>query len=699
LAGVIGLFTVLSCIAYEHDLRGLLVAALVAVLGSVISMRLFGRARRSNGTRKAFWLMQAGIACGSAIWTTHFVAMLGYEPPLQHAYDPVLTLISLFIAIGASTLGMTIAAMTRTSVMIELGGAVLGLGIAAMHFTGMLAFRVTGHIEWDMSLVVASVLFGAVFGAVAMNRVSRPVTRYCRYGGALALVLGIVSMHFTAMGAIMLVPDLSVYVPEKLISNNTMIVGVLAVMSLVLATSVASHAIDEQSQAEALLKYRHLALHDAATGLPNRSHLAAKLTETLARAAQDTSRIAVIGIDLDRFKGVNDVHGHAAGDAVLAAIASRISGMLGPDEFVARVGGDEFVAVKQGVFTRRQAMDFANKVHAEICLPIEHDANSLSVGASLGVSLFPNDGTDAETLIGQADMAMYRAKQTAGMSVCSYDRSMDEWGRQRSALAMQLRHAIERDELELYYQPQHNVATAEITGFEALLRWHHPERGVVSPGEFIPIAEETGLIVQIGEWVLRQACAEAAIWQKPLKIAVNVASAQVTQSNLPQIVHETLLETGLPASRLELEITESSIIEDHQKALNIVRQLKALGVSIAMDDYGTGYSSLSTLQAFPFDKIKIDRSFVNAVVDSAQASAIVKSTIILAESLNIPVLAEGVESVGHLEFLRNEGCREAQGYLFGRPLPASHIAGLVADSENSAEPAEAQKSSRSRAAA
>jgi diguanylate cyclase len=665
--------TVLNCLAYEHDLRGIVVAACVCILGCILTMRLFSRTRRTDGLRRITWLFLSGVMCGSTIWTTHFVAMIGYNVPVPHAYDTVGTLLSLLIAITVSTLGLTIASLTKTSILIEIGGAVLGLGIAAMHFVGMAAFRVEGRFEWDTSLVVASIVFGALFGAIATNRIGRPVTRFCRYGGAIALILGVVSMHFTAMGAATLIPDPSVIVPPRVISNELLVIAVLAVMALVMGTGISGYVIDAQNQHDAVQRYRHLALHDATTGLPNRAHLATKLETALGEAAAQNARVVAIAIDLDRFKDVNDVHGHAAGDHVLRALSERLSSMLGAGEFLARIGGDEFVAVKENAFTVWQAMNFAQSIHTAICAPIERDGSMLTVGASLGVAIYPDDGHDAESILGKADLAMYRAKQTPSEKICRYERSMDETQRARAALGMELRHALERGELELYYQPQNDVASGDLIGYEVLLRWNHPERGLVSPVEFIPIAEENGLILSIGEWVLKEACREAAGWGRDLKVAVNVAPAQVAQSNLAKIVHETLLETGLPASRLELEITESSIIGDHQHALHVIRQLKALGITIAMDDYGTGYSSLSTLQTFPFDKIKIDRSFVNAVTTSEQASAIVRSTIILANSLKIPVLAEGVETDGHLAFLRAQGCHEAQGYFFGRPQPVSAI--------------------------
>ena len=669
---------IINCIVYEHDWRGLLLAALVCVVGSVISMRLFARTRRTTGAKRAHWLFLSAVVCGSTIWTTHFVAMLGYEPPVQHAYDPVMTLASLFIAIGASLTGFVITSSTRTSPLIEFGGAIVGLGIVAMHFTGMYAFRMTGHFEWDTTTVVASAVFGTFFGAVAMNRIARPVTRFCKYGSSVALVLAIVTMHFTAMGAFTIVYDPSLPVPPSMIPNGVLLIGVMAVMSMVLGTGMSTHVLDNFAQADAVRHYRHLAMHDAATGLPNRSALATTLQSMIAADANDNSRTAVVAIDLDRFKEINDVHGHAAGDQMLRAVASSLSQATGAGEYVARIGGDEFVALKRGIYTIGEARDFAERLRAAICEPLHEDGLILTVGASVGICVYPDHGRETAELLTRADLAMYRAKQSSTSKTCLYDASMDEASRTRSALAIELRQALDRNELELYYQPQNDVATGRLIGFEALLRWNHPVRGMVSPVDFIPIAEDTGLIVPIGEWVVRRACVDAASWSKPLKVAVNVSPIQFTQSDLPKIVHEALLDSGLAAARLELEITETSIIADQQHALHVVRQLKSYGVKIAMDDYGTGYSSLSTLQTFPFDKIKIDRSFVNSLDSSEQSAAIVRATIIMAKSLKIPVLAEGVETAAHLAFLQREHCGEAQGYFFSKPVPAAEALVLAA---------------------
>ncbi len=666
-----------ACITNQHSYVLLLAAAAICVLGSVIAIRLFGRVRRTSGFKKANWLFLAALTCGSVIWTTHFVAMLGYRIPLEHAYDPPLTLASFFIAIGASAIGMALAAATRQGPLVEVGGAVLGIGIAAMHYCGMAAYDVAGIKTWDPNLVAASVALGGVFGILATNRLARPLTWFCRHGAVLALILAILTTHFVGMGALTITPDPVVAVPPQLMPDGALAVGVIAVMSLVLCAAVSIYLIDSRTHSEAVERYRQLALHDPLTGLPNRAFLGERLKDMLGDSIDDTSRIAVLWVDLDRFKPINDVHGHGAGDLVLQSVASRLSGLLGGDDFLARVGGDEFAVVKRGLYTEAQATAFASRVVQELCRPIEGEEGTFLVGASVGGSLFPKHGPTAQDLLGRAELAKYRAKEATFESVCFYDETMDETKRLRSLLTMELRQAIARDQLEVYYQPQHAVGSRALVGFEALLRWHHPERGLVPPDVFIPIAEETGLIMPIGEWVLRRACADAAGWREPCSIAVNVAPAQFLQSNLPQLVAGILAETGLPAERLELEITESSIIDDQHNTLHLVRQLKGLGVRIAMDDYGTGYSSLSMLQTFPFDKIKIDRSLIRGVESDAPSAAIVEATILLARSLGIPVLAEGVETGAHLEFLKAIGCQEAQGFYFGRPEPLASVLPLI----------------------
>lgn len=675
---------VLTCLGEQHDLSFVLVAAIVCVAGSAMTIRLFDRAKRLTASSRIIWVLLSGVAGGTAIWTTHFVAMLGFHPPTGYAYAPLETLASLMFAMSFTAAGLYLAARAEGSFLVEGGGALIGAGIAAMHFTGMRGLVVAGRIEWDTQLVLASIVFGIGFGVAATWCSVRSPSKYAWLLGALALTLAICTMHFTAMGAASFMPDASATSSPRTFSSELISLTVVATISIV--TGLALYIVDARSQREMLDGFRHAALHDPLTGLPNRASLAARLPAMLVAAEARGLKLAVIVMDLDRFKDINDVHGHRAGDALLRTLTARLKEATSRDEFVARVGGDEFIAVKQHVAAQNEVLEFAARLVACASQPVVHHDHTLAVGASLGVSLYPRDAESGEELIAVADLAMYRAKQQVTDKICFYDQSMDEGRRAKSVMSVELRGALERDEFVLHYQPQIDVGSGEVTGFEALIRWSHPRRGLVAPGEFIPIAEETGLIVPIGSWVLRTACAEAARWRKPYKIAVNIAAAQLTQSGLPRLVHEILLETGLSPSRLELEITEASIINDHNGTLRVVRHLKALGVTIAMDDYGTGYSSLSTLQVFPFDKLKIDRSFIDGVTSNKASMAIVRATILMAASLDIPVLAEGVERQDHFDFLRGEGCSEVQGFLFGRPLPLSEITALSAGEENVPQP-------------
>jgi diguanylate cyclase (GGDEF)-like protein/PAS domain S-box-containing protein len=430
--------------------------------------------------------------------------------------------------------------------------------------------------------------------------------------------------------------------------------------------------ITAQRRSEAQIA--HMAMHDALTGLPNRTRFYRTLDETLATACSDGSgdKVAVIAIDLDRFKEINDTFGHASGDHLLHTLATRFAACRREGEAIARLGGDEFAAALR-FSGRAELNDFIARLQICIAAPVTDEGQPLSVGASLGVAIYPQDGPTRETLLNNADLAMYRAKSTLGESVCFFEPGMDESARQRRQLANDLREALPRGEMSLLYQPQRSLRTGALAGYEALLRWNHPRRGLVSPTEFIPIAEETGVIIALGEWVLRQACTEARNWPGGYKVAVNLSPVQFLQLDLVDVVRGVLLETGLPARRLELEITETAIIADKLRALHCLRQIKAMGVSVAIDDFGTGYSSLDTLQSFPFDKIKIDKSFLLRSEGSAQARAIIRAVLALGKSLDIPVLAEGVETESQLRVLEAEGCDEAQGYYFGRPAAAPSL--------------------------
>lgn len=407
----------------------------------------------------------------------------------------------------------------------------------------------------------------------------------------------------------------------------------------------------------------HMALHDGLTGLPNRTSFNQWLDGEIVQAAAQRRKLAVVAIDLDRFKEINDTHGHAVGDRVLEQIGSSLAQALERGEIAARVGGDEFAVAKH--FSDRAELEaFVERIGHSLALS---DGEAACVGASLGIAIYPDDAQGREALLNNADLAMYRAKASPGETICYYQPGMDEEARYRRQIANELRHALARGEFHLLYQPQPSLRTQQLSGYEALLRRKHPRLGSISPMEFIPVAEQTGEIISIGQWVLRTACAEAAGWSTQDKVAVNLSPVQLLQADLPEIVASILLETGLAPRRLELEITETALISDRARALHSLRRIKALGVSVAMDDLGTGYSSLDTLHSFPFDKIKIDKSFLLQSEQSPQAQAIIRAVLALGRSLGIPVLAEGVETLQQLELLVEEGCDEAQGYLFGHP--------------------------------
>ncbi|UJW85414.1 EAL domain-containing protein [Devosia sp. SL43] len=410
----------------------------------------------------------------------------------------------------------------------------------------------------------------------------------------------------------------------------------------------------------------HLAYHDSLTNILNRAAFNETLDTALEDAETSDLNIAVIAIDLDRFKEINDNYGHIVGDQVLKSLATRLSTGLKEGESVARLGGDEFAAIK--TFISMDALrDFLARIETALFARIETDIVAVTTGASIGVAIYPEDGGDRSRLLNNADLAMYRAKAEFDTRVCYYEHDMDEHARQRRAMAKDIWSALEHDAFYLVYQVQKSVATNEITGYEVLLRWDRPGFGLVSPTDFIPVAEECGAIGAIGNWVLKMACLDAASWPEPYKIAVNISGIQLSQVELIDTVRAALLRSGLAPARLELEVTETSIIADKRRALHILRQIKAMGVSIAIDDFGTGYSSLDTLRSFPFDKIKLDRSFMTEVEVNEQSKAIVRAILALGRSLSVPVLAEGVETLAQLDVLRLEGCNEAQGFLLGRP--------------------------------
>jgi diguanylate cyclase (GGDEF)-like protein len=428
----------------------------------------------------------------------------------------------------------------------------------------------------------------------------------------------------------------------------------------------------------------HMARHDALTDLPNRVLFREQLEGALARMQRHDGVVALFTLDLDRFKTINDTLGHPIGDELLRLVALRLKDNTRQEDTVARLGGDEFAILQTSCPQPDGAAILAMRLNEVLGTPFEVDGHVLNIGASVGVALAPYDATDAEELIKASDLALYRAKSEGRNTHRFFEPAMDAVLRDRRALEIELRDAIVSGDFELYYQPCMNVATGDVTGFEALLRWHHPERGLVSPADFIPVAEETGLIVPLGEWVLREACAQAARWPGRYRVAVNVSPAQIRSHNLTHCVVQSLAASGLPPHRLELEITETVLLDENEASLRTLHALRHMGVRIAMDDFGTGYSSLSYLRSFPFDKIKIDQSFTREI-GNPDSAAIVRAVIGLGLRLGMSITAEGVETAEQLAFLQIEGCTEVQGYLISPPCPSDEaILVAAAVAQNSA---------------
>ena len=423
----------------------------------------------------------------------------------------------------------------------------------------------------------------------------------------------------------------------------------------------------------------HMAYHDGLTDLPNRAAFLQALTQMIEACEGTSEEFAVLCVDLDGLKEVNDVFGHAHGDQLLIEVAQRLQDAA-RGGVVARLSGDEFGLIIDGK-QPEAGLALAQQLGEALAPEFQIEGRAVRAGVTTGMSVFPHNGTDAASLLANAGAALFRAKQKSRGTISLYQPEMDQQIRDRRVLHQDLSNAIRNGELSLAFQPQgvarYSVAESEIIGFEALARWQHPVRGQVSPADFIPIAEESGLIVEMGEWILRQACREAASWPKPLQVAVNLSPAQFMHGDVVGLVHSILLETGLAPGRLELEITEGVLIEDFDRGLALLRRLKALGVRISMDDFGSGYSSLSYLQAFPFDKIKIDRAFIINLGRNPQSAAIVRAVIDLGHGLEMSIIAEGVETIEQLTFLAREGCDGVQGYLLGKPLPIGQYAGLV----------------------
>jgi diguanylate cyclase len=793
------MLTVYNCIANEHDLRLVGLAAAICALASFTAVSLLHHVRRSSGRIRVAWLAVAATSTGFGIWATHFIAMLAFSPGIPSAYNISLTVLSLIVAIVVTGVGLAVATGSKVSAAPWLGGVIVGAGIAAMHYIGMAAFEVQGRVIWDPGLVAASIVLGCAVGAVALPvGLHRDALKW-KALGALLLTLAICSMHFTAMAAVSIVPDPSVEFSPAAVPSGWLAVAVALASFMIILLAFAGVTIDMRDRRRSALEaermrglanaaveglvicsdgtvvtvnnsfaalvglppetmigarfeefvpeegtrlklsdrpnqpiegdlrnadgstapvelirrpvdfggkphdaiavrdlrqrkqaeqhIRFLAHHDPLTGLANRSSFNKKLDQEIEVASVTKRPLAVLCLDIDRFKEVNDLFGHAEGDRVLQTVAKRVSGVLDDSQMLARLSGDEFAII----IPRLPSPAVAGRIAENILEVLRNESGASKdetlVSSSIGIAICPDDAIDRQTILSHADTALYRAKKEGRATYRFFEAAMGAEVRDRRLLELEMRNAVAREEFRLVYQPQKEIKSGKTIGFEALLRWKHPTRGEIPPSVFIPIAEESGVILQIGDWVLRTACKEAATWSGDLTVAVNVSTVQIHNTNFAHSLHEILFETGLKPERLELEITETALVRDLNRALSTLRRIKLLGVRIAMDDFGTGYSSLSNLRAFPFDKIKIDGSFIKSVNASEQAATIVRAVLGLGQGLGLPVLAEGVETAAQLEFLEAESCQEVQGFWIGRPAEIERFRRLTHGVEAPEQPA------------
>ena len=682
---------------YDFRLVGL--SVVVAICAAYTALSLASRLNLQN-TTKALWVWATGgaVSMGFGIWSMHFIGMLAMSLPIPLAYDPTWTLFSLGCAIGLSGLALhTIHVQTLTFRRLALGAVGMATGICVMHYVGMGALHITPGITYDPLLFSASVAIALAASFVAILlirrlRHQRGMSAFVNRLAAAGLMgLAISGMHYTGMAAAHFSADAVCTTPTDGASpiwlSATIALGTIAIMTIAVLSSIfdahlkSSTGELNHSLSEANQKLARMAMQDSLTGLPNRSLFSDRLEHAIGEAAASSESMAIMLINLDRFKAVNETLGHRAGDRLLTQVARRFETCLRPADTLARLGGDEFVVLLRGLTRPTTASELASRMAATVTDGVIVGDRPVHVAMSIGIAMYPTDGADAETLMVNAGAAMAHAKQRALGGFQFFAPGMNDFAQKRFEIENDLRRAIPAGELALFYQPKISRRDGRVVALEALVRWKHPVRGLLAPGEFITIAEETGLIEAIGGWVLHEACRQNMAWQRqglaPLPVAVNLSARQFQQCDLFDRIRSVLADTGMPAERLELELTESAVMRDTDRSVRILKSLDALGVRIAIDDFGTGYSSLGQLKRLPLHVLKIDRSFIRDVASNPDDEAIVRAVISMAHSLRLEVIAEGVETGAQLAVLKALGCDQFQGYYFSPPVPPEAIEKLL----------------------
>ena len=664
----------------------------VAILASYTALDLTGRIATARGRTAYLWMGGGALAMGFGVWSMHFIGMLALELPLELGYDLGLTLWSLLVAILSCGFALWLVSQpSLPALQLLLGALIMGAGISAMHYSGMAALKMQPGIDYDPTLFGLSLVIAVGASAAALSiafrlRKQTPYVRLIRGGASVVMGLAIVGMHYTGMAAAnfpvgsfcgALVDGLS---GKGL--DNLVLVSSLAVLVIALLTSIFDARLDARTAAlaDSLTlaneELTQLALHDTLTGLPNRILLADRISQAMAKVAEQGGCFSLMFIDLDGFKPVNDAFGHHVGDRLLREVALRLREQLRSQDTLARIGGDEFVLLVR-LTGPDDAPQVATRQVSLLAKSFRVDEHDLQISASIGIALYPGNGQSAEELLMNADAAMYHAKGGGKNGYSFFDVSMNTNARKQLQLLQDLRQALEHNQFLLHYQPKFDASNGKPVGAEALLRWEHPQQGLLQPDDFIELAEKTGLIIPIGEWVLNEACRQMRIWfdqgYSHWRIAVNLSALQFCYSGLVDSVVSALERNQLPANSLTLEITETTAMSDADASMTVLQKLSHMGVDLSTDDFGTGYSSLMYLKRLPANELKIDRGFVRDLEHDSDDAAIVSAIVALGQALGLRIVAEGVETDTQQSFLTTLGCDSLQGFLLGQPLPAEQF--------------------------
>ncbi len=664
----------------------------VATLASYTALDL---AHRAHGTEPAYasrWLLGGASAMALGIWSMHFLGMLAFHMPCNMQYSALWTAVSFVMAIVPAAFAFRLLRDSDTlDVRVLLGAVLVGTGVVAMHYTGMAAMRTNATVKYSHGLVAASVLIAYVASGAALwlfiELRTRVIHQYrYRFAAALAMGVAVTGMHYTGMAAARFYDTGAAAMSGGFDASSLAIlvlVGTVSLLGVGLLTSTYDSRLETRtarlaaSLADANAELSFLAKHDVLTQLPNRAALLERLQRWNGSARLKAS--SLLFIDLDGFKGINDVFGHDAGDFMLVTIASRLQQQVRATDMVARLGGDEFVVLLQDT-DQDLASRLTRRIIDSIEQPVDFGGQALRLSASVGIAALRESIQHGSDLLTFADTAMYKAKGDGGGTFCFYQSVMQDQALDDLRLLDDLRKAVSNNELELHYQPKCNVSDGSITGVEALLRWRRGGGSLVAPDNFIPAAEKAGLIVPIGYWVLNEACRQLSLWQErcfPWSMAVNISALQLLDARLLQMVEDTLQKHNIKPQDLILELTESTAMQNTDVSVGILLKLDRLGVRIAIDDFGTGYSSLLQLKRMPATELKIDRGFIRDLVASSEDAAIVATIVALGKSLNLSLVAEGVETNEQRDELTRLGCDSLQGYLLGRPMPAEALESFV----------------------